>query len=301
VSWAAHQFEVYAVHAHTPKKMKTRVSFFGVWLGDFTPDFIAKWWAYGITINGHHYGAAVPQQWQRGFPGFGFSHTVFFGALLGLALWWWKRDRGLVVGFMLGMAAHVITDVNDSVGTMLLFPVTTLNWSLKTWSYGLTVQGGKYTDAASYYSSFGLAMDLFWLAVVLCSWRCLTREYWRTQVVAAEPHRWAWLGRYLPERGLLALYRATFFYGIARMVTWTVWAHLIAEPVINGVRHHGYPFDFSWTGPWWMHARSLPHVNIWLVAPTALALLAGVYAVLGWLWEPMGRAEADFRRRERKL
>ena len=68
---------------------------------------------------------------------------------------------------MLGFAAHVLTDVNDSIGTMMLFPVTTLNWSLHTWAYAATVKGGKYLDAAAYFSSLGFAMDMFWLLVVL--------------------------------------------------------------------------------------------------------------------------------------
>jgi membrane-bound metal-dependent hydrolase YbcI (DUF457 family) len=289
VSWAAHQFEIYAVQAHLPKKMRGKVSFFGIFLGDFTPDFIAKFWVYGITINGVHYGAKVPQRWHRGWPGVGFSHTLFFGILIAGILWLWKRNRALTVGYILGFAAHVLTDVNDSVGTMVLFPFTTLNWSLKTWAYAATIGGGKYLDGAAYYSSLGLAMDVFWLVVVLVSWRCLTREYWRTEVVPADPYAWAWLGKHLPERGLVALYRATFFYGVARMVAWSTWAHLIARPVINGVQHHGYPYDLSWTGPWWIPARSLPHVNIWLVLPTALALLGLVYWTVNRLWDPMGR------------
>ena len=52
-----------------------------------------------------------------------------------------------------------------------------------------TVRVGKYLDAASYYSSLGLAMDVFWLVVVLVSWRCLTREFWRTKVVPGDPHQ----------------------------------------------------------------------------------------------------------------
>ena len=52
MSWGAHQFEIYAVHAHRPKKMIGKVSFFGIWLGDFTPDFLSKFWVYGITIGG---------------------------------------------------------------------------------------------------------------------------------------------------------------------------------------------------------------------------------------------------------
>ena len=79
MSWAAHQFEVYAVHAHLPKKMRGKVSFWGIWLGDFTPDFLSKFWVYGITIGGTHYGASNPQRWHRGWPGMGITHTLFLG------------------------------------------------------------------------------------------------------------------------------------------------------------------------------------------------------------------------------
>jgi hypothetical protein len=213
------------------------------------------------------------------------------GILLTAAFWLWKRNRAFAIGYLLGYAAHALTDVNDSVGTILLFPFTTLNWTVQTWAYAATIEGGKYLDAAAYYSSLGLVMDVFWLVVVLISWRCLTRDYWRTQVVVADPKVWAWFGKWLPERGLLALYRATFFYGLCRMISWSTWAHVVAEPVINGVKRRGYPFDLSWTGPWWIGARSLPHVNPWIVLPVTLALLGAVYFVVAKLWEPMGRAE----------
>ena len=42
MSWAAHQFEVYAIQAHLPKKMIGRVSFWAIFLGDFTPDFLGQ-------------------------------------------------------------------------------------------------------------------------------------------------------------------------------------------------------------------------------------------------------------------
>src|SRR5205814_2840335 len=176
---------------------------------------------------------------------------------------------------------------NDSIGTMLLFPFTTLNWSLHTWAYAATVKGGKYLDAAAYYSSLGFAMDAFWLLVVLLSWRVLTREFWRTQVVPADPNVWSWLGQWFDERGLLAIYRSVFFYGVCRMIAWTTWAHVVARPMINGVVHHGYPWDLSWTGPWWITHVTLPHVSPLIVLPTALALLVLVYAVAGILWEKM--------------
>ena len=288
MSWAAHQFEVYAVQAHLPKKMRGKVSFFGIFLGDATPDLLSKFWVYGITIGGTRYGADTPHQWHRGWPGMGFTHTLFAGVVIGALLWLWRRNRALTVGYVLGYAAHALTDVNDSVGTMLLFPLSTLNWTLETWAYAATKAGGKYLDAAAYYSSLGLMMDLFWLAVVLMSWRVLTREHWRTQIVPADPHVWSWLAQRMPERALLALYRATFFYGLCRLLAWTGWAHVFATPVIDGVKRRGYPFDLSWTGPWWLDARSLPHVSPWIVLPVTLALLGLTYWTVSRLWERMG-------------
>jgi hypothetical protein len=299
MSWAAHQFEIYAVHAHLPKKMIAKVSFFGIWLGDFTPDFLSKFWVYGITINGTRYGSSIPHQWHRGWPGMGFTHTMFLGVIIGALLWWWRRSRALTVGYVLGFAAHALTDVNDSVGTMLLFPFNTLNWTLQTWAYAATKEGGKYLDAAAYYSSFGLVMDLFWLVVVLMSWRVLTRDYWRTNIIPGDPHGWAALSRVMPERALLALYRATFFYGLTRMTSWFIWARLVAHPTIEGVERRGFPMDLSWTGPWWIEARSLPHVNPWIVLPVTLTLLGLLYVALSKLWEPMGAAEERFRERKR--
>lgn len=291
MSWAAHQFEVYAVQAHLPKKMRGKVSFWAIWLGDSTPDLLSKFWVYGVTIGGRRYGASVPQQWHRGWPGMGFTHTLFAGLVIAGAFWLWRRNRAFTVGYLLGYAAHALTDVNDSVGTMLLFPFSTINWTLETWAYAATKSGGKYLDAAAYYSSLGLVMDLFWMVVVLGSWRVLTREHWRTSVVPADPHVWSWLGRFLPERALLALYRATFFYGLCRMTAWSTWSHLIARPEIDGVTRRGYPFDLSWTGPYWLEARSLPHVSPYIVLPATLGLLAVVYWSASRLWEPMGRRD----------
>jgi len=132
--------------------------------------------------------------------------------------------------------------------------------------------------------------------VVLFSWRVLTREYWRTQIVPADARVWAFFGRLLPERGLVALYRAVFFYGICRLISWSIWARVVAEPVIDGVKRRGFPMDLSWTGPWWLDARSLPHVNPWIALPMALFLLVVVYWAVIKLWEPMGRAEAARKR-----
>ena len=280
MSWAAHQFEVYAVQAHLPKKMQGKISWFAIFFGDFTPDFLSKFWVYGITINGVRYGSSKPYEWHRGWPGMGFTHTLFFGILCTCAIWAWKGNRAWTIGYLLGYAAHVLTDINDSIGTMLLFPFSTLNWSTHTWAYAATIEGGKYLDAAAYYSSLGLVMDLFWLVVVLISWRVLTREYWRTQVVPADPNVWSWLGRWFDERGLLAIYRGVFFYGVCRLISWTYWAHVVED----------FRFDLSWNGPDWIEHRILPHVSPWAALPMAIALLVGVYFVAYTIWE---RLEPD--------
>ena len=85
--------------------------------------------------------------------------------------------------------------------------------------------------------------DLFskWFVYGLVSWRILTAEYFRTVIVPADPV-WGWFGKRLPETALLALYRASFFYGCTRWVAWLIWAHVI----------HDFPFDLSWGGPHWV-------------------------------------------------
>jgi membrane-bound metal-dependent hydrolase YbcI (DUF457 family) len=268
MSWAAHQFETYAIQAHLPKRWVGRVSFLGIVAGDQLPDFVAKFWTYGFTIGDTHYGADVPHEFHRGWPGAGFSHSLFFGLVMAALIWWRWRNRGFVAGFLLGIAAHCVVDINDSVGTMLLFPFSTLNFSAGTWAYAATVEGGKYLDAAAYYSSPGLLMDLFWFFVVVASWRVLTRDYWREWIVPADPKAWAWLGRRFSEPLLLAIYRATFFYGVCRMVAWTTWAHAVED----------YEWDLTWGGPYWLDQVRLDSMPVAVAVGTALAVAA--FAIL---------------------
>jgi hypothetical protein len=51
------------------------------------------------------------------------------------------------------------------------------------------------------------------------------------------------------------------------MISWSVCAHVIED----------FPYDLSWTGPWWIGMRTLPHLNPWIVAPVTLALPGVVY------------------------
>ena len=140
---------------------------------------------------------------------------------------------------------------------MVLFPFTTSSFTVRLWAYGATSAGGKYLDAAAYYSSLGLVADAVWLLALLLSWRALTRERWRTEVV---PGRAPALGprsaTFMPERALLAL------------VPEPVLLRRVPDDRLDDVGpragptrdrwrvHGGYPFDLSPGGPWWMTART---------------------------------------------
>jgi hypothetical protein len=165
---------------------------------------------------------------------------------------------------------------------MLAFPFSTENFSIGTWAYAAT-PGGKYLDARAYYSSFGFVMDALWLVILLMSWKVLTERYWRDVIVPADPKVWAWMGRRLPERALLAAYRATFFYGLCRMVAWTTWAHLLHPDSLRD-------WDLTWGGPDWIPAFSLTHTSALggaLVALAfAVAIVVAVSRILGPAPEP---------------
>ena len=237
MSWAAHQFEGVVLQREVGQRF--RISYLAIVAGDQLPDFVAKFWTYGLTINGHHYGAANPARWQRGWPGVGFAHSIIFGLLIAGIVYWRTKSKPWAIGIIVGLAAHVLTDTFDSVGTMALFPWTQ-HFHSGAWRYA--AQTGRYNDAGAYYSSLGFVMDAFWLVVACCFWRVLTADYWRKVVVPADPIVWAWLGRRFPEHALLLMYRAFFLYGLCRFVGWTLWAH---------VTHH-YVWDLSWGGPSWI-------------------------------------------------
>ncbi|MGQ0435016.1 MAG: metal-dependent hydrolase [Microthrixaceae bacterium] len=283
MSWAAHQFETYAIQAHLPKRWVGRVSYLAIVAGDQTPDFVAKFWVYGFDVGGKHYGATEPYKFHRGWPGAGFSHSLGFALLIAGLIYAFTKSRGWSAGVLLGMAAHSITDINDTVGTMLAFPFSTENFSVGTWAYAAT-PGGKYLDARAYYSSFGFVMDALWLAILLFSWHVLTERYWREEIVAADPKVWAWLGRRLPQRALLAVYRATFFYGLCRLIAWTSWAHLLHPDQAKG-------WDLSWGGPDWIPAFSLTHTSAWGAAAVSVgfgvAIVIAVGRIIGRPPEPI--------------
>jgi membrane-bound metal-dependent hydrolase YbcI (DUF457 family) len=271
MSWAAHQFEGYVLQRHFGERYQ--VSYLAIVAGDAVPDFCAKAWVYGVTVNGHHYGASDPADFHRSWPGAGFTHSLAFGALVGVVVWAVARRRPWAIpwslGLVIGQWAHALTDINDSKGTMLLFPFSTHNFSIGTWAYGAQV--GKYHDAAAYFSSLGFVMDTTWLLILLLfARRVLTRAYFRRVIQPADPTAWAWLSRHLPPDALVAAYRAMFVYGLARMISWTTWAHVVES----------FAWDLRWGGPSWL-TKVPPSRQTW---PWVAAGVAGVGAAMWMFW-----------------
>jgi hypothetical protein len=208
----------------------------------------SKWFVYGVSPFGIELKADNPAQFHRGWPGVGFTHSLVFGVVIGLLLYLIWRNKVVAYSFVIGQWAHAITDTGDTVGTMLLFPFTDHLFAVGAWAYA--GQTGRYTDAGAYFSGLGFVWDGVFVVWTLLSWRVLTRGYFRTTVMAADPF-WRWAGRYVSETTLVALYRASFFYGVARWAAWLIWAHVVRS----------FAFDLRWGGPRWVPAIYAEDLN----------------------------------------
>lgn len=239
MSWAAHDLEPYVFQRHLGR-LGLKVAFVPLLIGSYSPDLATKWFVYGIDVLGVHVGAEDPAQFHRGWPGAGFTHSLTFGVALGLLLWW-AGGRVWGISFMIGQWAHALSDVGDTVGSMLFFPFSMTHVHVDAWAYA--VEAGRLTDAAAYFSGPGLVWDAFWIGLGLLCWRALRRDYFLGTIVPADPI-WRRLGRRIPEEGLLTLYRVAFFYGTFRWAAWLVWAHMVSD----------YPFDVTWGGPHWVES-----------------------------------------------
>ncbi len=220
MSWAAHDLEPYVIQKHLGR----RIAFVPLLLGSYAPDLLSKWFVYGIDLFGLELKADNPAQFHRGWPGVGFTHSLMFGVVLAAVALAVTRKRIWAISLLVGQWAHALTDIGDTVGTMLLFPFSTDLVAVGAWAYA--GQTGRLTDAGAYFSGLGFVWDGIFVVWALLSWRVLTRAYFRDTIAVADPF-WGWAGRYLPETALLALYRASFFYGICRWAAWLIWAHVV--------------------------------------------------------------------------
>lgn len=272
MSWATHELENYFIQKHT----KVQASFLAIAVGAFAPDMITKGFVYGFTVG--DFGIAQPDdpiQFHRGWPGAGFTHSLMFGVVVAALVLRFTGSRSWALGLLIGHWAHVITDINDTAGTMLFFPFSTVQVTTGMWKHAAYT--GRYNDAAAYYSSPGGLWDTFWLLMVLVFARqTLTKRYFREVVVPADPRAWAWIGRKfrLPERGLVALYRGWLFYGGCRIVAWTLFARFRTD----------YAWDPSWGGPHYIERFDLYGGSIARTVASLMlgALLFAVTLVVGW-------------------
>ena len=78
-------------------------------LGCLTPDLLTKLPVYGVSLGPIHFKAAHPWAYHRGWPGVGFTHSLFFGVLVATLVLWLSGSRAWFLGLILGTAAHVLT------------------------------------------------------------------------------------------------------------------------------------------------------------------------------------------------
>jgi hypothetical protein len=237
VSWVAHDVEPYVIQKHLGK----RISFLAVLFGSWSPDLFTKWLVYGVDQWGIDIHVADPSDFHRSWPGIGPLHAPVYGVVLGIAVWVLFRNSPWALGLMIGQWSHSLSDTLDTKGTMLFFPLTTERVSFDAWAYA--AESGRGLDTAAYFSCLGFVWDGFWLAMTAVHWQVLTRDYFRETVFPIDPF-WAWAGKWVPEPGLLVLYRAALFYGAGRWVAWLLWAHVL----------NSNEFDLSWGGPYWIPA-----------------------------------------------
>ena len=142
MSWAAHDLEPYAIQKH----LRVKMAFVPLLIGSYAPDMMTKWFVYGIHLGPWDLKASDPAQFHRGWPGFGFTHSLIYGVAIGLILWKVFGSKLWAVSFLIGEWAHALTDTGDTVGTMLFFPWTQ-HFHIDAWAYA--GQTGRMVDAAA--------------------------------------------------------------------------------------------------------------------------------------------------------
>ena len=235
MSWAAHDFEPYAIQRHLGR----RVTMLPLYIGSMGPDLFTKWYVYGINLFGIQLQADDPAAFHRSWPGAGFTHTPFFALVVALLVFALTRRGVWAFSLGLGLVAHAVTDILDTNGTMLLFPFSTERISLGAWAYA--AEEGKHVDGFAYYSSLGLVADLAALALALLSWRVLKQDYFERNVLPNDAVM-KLVDRRLPSGAALAVYRFGFVFGVTRLLGWLIFTHVL----------NSNPFDLSWGGPHWV-------------------------------------------------
>lgn len=206
MSWAAHDLEPYLIRA----KLGAAISVPFCLLGSYSPDLLTKWAVYGLDFSGNAKIVSDPVQLHRGWPGVGFTHSLLFCFVVAGIILFLSKKRIWAVSFLIGAIAHVLSDTLDSVGVMLLWPLTDWHLHFDVWQY--VGQAGRRADAIAYYTSLGGAWDLFWAGWLALRWRVLTTDYFEREISPKDP-LWPWLRRKVGDTVSLTLYRASAFFG----------------------------------------------------------------------------------------
>ena len=98
MSWAAHDLEPYAFQRH----LKLKVAFVPLLIGSYAPDMMTKWFVYGVHIGPWDLKATNPAQFHRGWPGFGFTHSLLWGVLIGGLMWKVFGSKLWGISFLIG-------------------------------------------------------------------------------------------------------------------------------------------------------------------------------------------------------
>ena len=271
MSWVSHDLEPYVIQRY----MGNKIAFVPLLIGSYAPDLATKWFVYGVGGFGVELGAGDPARFHRGWPGAGFTHSPFFGVVVAALIFLVWRNKLWALSFLIGQWAHAFTDVSDTLGVMLAFPFSTHIYSIGLWPYA--AEAGRLGDAAAYFSGPAVIWDGMWIVLAILSWRVLTRTYFREVIVPTDPF-WDWAGRRLPEVALLALYRTSFFYGIARWAAWLLWVHVVTD----------HSFDLTWGGPHWQPGIRSEELNGGATTWRLLVLALWISVTCLWIYLRMG-------------
>ena len=236
MSWAAHDLEPYLFRA----KLGARISIVWCLIGSYSPDVLTKWAVYGFGFSHHDAILDDPVQFHRGWPGAGFTHTPFWAFAVTAVILLLTRNRTWAFSYLLGAIAHVLSDSLDSVGVMMLFPLSTWHMNFGLWDY--VGEAGRAKDAVAYYTSLGGVWDAFWALWLLRYWRMFTITYFRDELYPSDPF-WSWMHRFTGETVMLTVYRTSAFFGYASIIGWYIWVL-----AINDFHPH---LDWSFGAPHW--------------------------------------------------
>ncbi len=222
--WFAHDLEPFALKAIFRK----RVSLLALLVGSISPDFFTK-----IFIQFH-----ILPVYQHRHPPIGITHTPFFGLVCALLLYLLLRRLGregaatASCSFLVGQWSHVLFDMFDSSGCMVLFPLSTSLYSFGIWQYG--AQLGFWGDLFVFYHSPALLLESLWLIYVWGKgWRLGTFERFEREILGEE----GWAKSLSGAKGkirrlgdLIWIFCFFYFLGGLRMPGWILFVWLAYSP-----------------------------------------------------------------------